>query len=248
MTIDERKNMTIQGAVLVAIWFVLMGVLLMGCSERLNTVAPTPIVAAATSSTATMPAPTPTADVPNPPTAPTPLVENCRELDPKKWIGFGWRTSLTDVTLTNSSTCDRLVTFRAFAIGSGNSQSPSGDAVVVLVPAGAGVGQTRPYILRVHYYGTGEPPCGAVIQIDGRAGNQPTMTHDRADFVPGVLFTVPRCVPPPPPPPPPVCVDPNWGPWSDVVSIQTVPVCKKQRRSRTLCNGTVQVEERTVCS
>ena len=53
-----------------------------------------------------------------------------------------------------------------------------------------------------------------------------------------------NCVPPPPPPPP-VCTTPDFGPW--VTFIAPTNNCRTERRTRTLCNGQVEVEFREVC-
>ncbi len=99
------------------------------------------------------------------------------------------------------------------------------------------------------YFTLPGPTC-AVYQLDfffgatvGRCLN-PDFTAERT------YASTTGCAPPPPPPP--VCIDPAWGPWINVVTPAQIrthpgPKCRQEQRTRTLCNGTVESETRTVC-
>jgi hypothetical protein len=262
-------NQKIRGRVIA--WGVLLGLFVLAfimsaCSASKDAIAvagspPSSVLQA----TATTPAETPATTLPGgggvAADAPAPS-SNCAELDPKKWAGFTWEAfenaEQTEhwITLWNNSPCDRVTTWRAFAVGAGNAQTPAGPDMLITVSAMAGFGApgtnlSRPYRFKVVYYGDGLPPCGALIQIDGRAGVVRDMRHENASFTFGRLFRILRSCVPPFTPPKTVCVDPAFGPWvpvptsaASIVAAMTVQECPKQQRSRVRCDGTVQIEPR----
>lgn len=194
----------------------ILALVLAGCSTQSLPTAPSATVSSTASSSS--PAAAPAAESPATAApgeeiaADAPAPENCGETDPKKWLGFSYAIELTHVTMRNASSCDRLVTWRAFVVISDSNQPPAGDAVLVLVPAGAGYGAPgsrleRPWVMTVHYSG-GTPPCGRTIQVDGRAGNVPNMAHLNASFTAGRTFPTQACavVVTPPTTPPTQCV------------------------------------------
>lgn len=239
----------------------LAAIMAAGCNQGRTVVGPTPVARAdaapirQTTTTAAAPAPAPTLPggggggvAADPPPQALP---NCAEADPKKWIGFAWAVTAEEIAIWNNSPCVRVTTWRAFSVGA-STQDPAGPDMAVTVPAFAGFTDGRPYRVKVVYYGDGKPPCGATIQIDGRAGVVVNMRHENASFTPGALFRIPPCAPRNDPPK--VCTAPDvFGPWVPVVpvvptstfSTQTIPVsCPKQQRTRTTCSGAVTIEPR----
>lgn len=164
-----------------------------------------------------------------------PANPNCSEPDPKRWIGFSYRVQSAFVQMWNHSTCDRLVTWRAFNVISDSVQPPLGDAVITIVPAGA-----MDWRIDVHFYG-GVAACGSTVQTDGRAGYVPDMTHHNASFPPGVLFPQPACIVVPNP----GCID-IPGPWRKItlpgVPGTVCPILNAEERIWS-CSGRV---ERTI--
>lgn len=220
------------------------------CGDSVQSVTSPSVTGASAASVSSTPVSAPVVEPTTPVAAePVPSVPNCSEADPKKWTGFRYVVNDREtVTLWNNSPCDRVVTFRAFNAISDSNQPALGDAVTETIPAGAGHGDPgspmeRAFVLKVHYNRFG---CDTVlkIQIDGRAGAQPNMTHANADFPPGRLIdlVIPSCAPVPPP----TCVEPAFGPWVPFIqpsAIRKLQACQ-ETRTRTRCDGTVERETR----
>lgn len=221
--------------------------LLAACDARVTPSAPSVVAAetpgvsvAAGAAVVVSPPPVAVVEPAVPIAASDPTNPNCTELDPKKWVGFTYRVQLTFVQMWNGSTCDRVVTWRAFNVISDTNQPALGNAVIVTVPAGR-----MDFRIDVHFF-NGEPPCGTVIQTDGRSGSVPNMLHMNASFPPGVLFPQPACRVVPPPPPP-TCVEPGFGPWKPALITKRPFQCSRESRERIACSGERQLEFREVC-
>jgi len=87
--------------------------------------------------------------------------------------------------------------------------------------------------------------CGQTAQIDAYFGSQQGSCR-APDFTSQRTYSGPAC-PTPPPTPPPVCVEPAWGPWTSAPVTGSPATCRRERRERARCDGTVEVEFREVC-